>query len=774
MENKHFIYSNNDHIMQLSLNQNISLDWRIGYHNTEAEQPAKWYASTVPGAVQLDVMIAENYKQPWWYADNATQFTWMENVWFTYKTIFKKPELKNGERLFFFSKGIDYQFKIYLNQILLWQQEGMFTYVNLDLTDVLQENNELKIVLFPVPDLGFNDSDFVGAYRRNAAKSAKPAVSYGWDFHPRLITRGIWDDTYLAIRMPTRISDVSVDYDLNDDLTRANLQAILEGEQLQGSSFKWVVKDPQGRIVMEKQEVLTGDRQTIDGELSDIQLWWLNGYGTPNLYTNEFTLLNSNNQILEQHTCKTGFRKIRLMMNDGAWQREGNFPKSRAVVPMSLEVNNRRVFAKGSNWVPPDVFAAAMTPDLYKEQLVLAEKADFNILRVWGGGVVNKESFFDFCDELGLLVWQEFPLSCNDYPNDAHYLKVLEQEARSIINRVKKHACLALWSGGNELFNSWSGMTDQSWALRLLNSLCFQLDPKTPFIATSPLFGEGHGHYVFFDSDLNEEVFRWMPTAQNTAYTEFGVPSAANLEVLKSFLPENELFPPKKKSLWEFHGAFGVWGENAQLQLPTLEKYFGMPDSLDELVKYSQLLQCEGEKCVFEEARRQKPFCSMALNWCFQEPWPTAANLSLINYPNEIKPAYYHVADACRPILASIRIPKFVWKEGEDFSCDLFMLNDTYDALPNEKVTVVMQYDGREKELLSWNCPGAEGFMNIQGPSVLAKIPTMKTDLFSIQLRVEGKPEYNSSYMLMFSGENVQKIFPSNEYYQGIKEIFEN
>jgi beta-mannosidase len=157
----------------------------------------------------------------------------------------------------------------------------------------------------------------------------------------------------------------------------------------------------------------------------------------------------------------------------------------------------------------------------------------------------------------------------------------------------------------------------------------------------------------------------------------------------------------------------------------------------------------------------------MALNWCYQEPWPAAVNNSLINWPNEIKPAYYHVATACRLVLASVRIPKFEWKEGESFSCDLFMLNDSYDKLANEKVKVFIQYDGTEKELISWDCPGADGFRNIKGPSVQTKIPQMKSNLFSIQVRVEGKPQYNSTYMLLFSGKNVQKQFPTNDYYQG-------
>ena len=157
----------------------------------------------------------------------------------------------------------------------------------------------------------------------------------------------------------------------------------------------------------------------------------------------------------------------------------------------------------------------------------------------------------------------------------------------------------------------------------------------------------------------------------------------------------------------------------------------------------------------------------MALNWCYQEPWPSVANNNLINWPNEIKPAYYHVANACRPVLASVRIPKFEWREGEDFSCELFMLNDTYNVLPAANVKIFIEYDGQEKELLSWDCPGADGFKNAKGPVASIKIPQMKTNIFSIRIRVDGKPEYNSSYTLLFAGDNIQKVFPSKEYYEG-------
>jgi beta-mannosidase len=258
-----------------------------------------------------------------------------------------------------------------------------------------------------------------------------------------------------------------------------------------------------------------------------------------------------------------------------------------------------------------------------------------------------------------------------------------------------------------------------------------------------------------------------MSAVRKTAYTEFGVPGASNINVLKGFIPANELFPPKNGGTWELHHGMGVWREESWLELSTLEKYFGKLQSLEELVQYSQLLQCEGLKFIYEEARRQKPFCSMALNWCYQEPWPSAANNNLINWPNEIKPAYYHVTAACRPVLASIRAQKFEWREGEDFACDLYLLNDSYDMTGKNRITVTLQYDGTEKELMAWECPGAEPFTNIQGPTAHIRIPSMKSNLFTISVKVDGQSEYNSTYVFLFSGENIQKCFPPKEYYEG-------
>ncbi len=741
------------------------LKWEVGYHQTEDLSPEKWFPSIIPGAVQLDVMKAENYKQPYWYGNNVQQFDWMEDWYFTYKTTFDKPLLKHGQRVFFHSKGIDYQFKIFLNGNRIYEQEGMFTYVDIDLTSHLKEKNELKVLIMPVPKIK-EASEYVPrteTYRQNARESVKPAVSYGWDWHPRLVTRGIWDETYLEIRNESNINNVDFTYRLSDDLKKASIDLFLKGSHLNGKNYKWLLKDKTGSIVIEKEGVLNTKINKISAQLNNPELWWPNGYGDPVLYENEIFLYDEDGAVLDEKKKNIGFRRVRLIMNEGEWERTGDFPKTRNRSPASLEVNGLRIFAKGSNWVHPEIFVGLITPETYEKQIQLAKDANFNLLRVWGGGITNKESFFDYCDKKGIMVWQEFPLACNNYSNESKYLSVLEQEATSIINRVKEHPCLAVWSGGNELFNSWSRMTEQSLSLRLLNSLCYQMTPDIPFIYTSPLYGMGHGGYVFYDESNSKgpEVFQWMAKEDKTAYTEFGISSLSSLETLKKIIPQDELFPPKSGTSWEIHHAFEAWGKDSWLQLPFLEKYFGKIESIEELVYYSQLSQSEGLKFIYEEARRQKPYCSMALNWCFQEPWPTAANNSLINWPNEIKPAYYEVANACRPVLSSLKVSKFLWSEGDEFSGELFILNDTYNSIPAGKLKVTMIYDGGKKiSIAEWDYGKCKPFENQRGPIVSVKLPALKKGLFKIEIDVIGNSNLNSTYTFLCQGENVKEIIP--------------
>jgi len=300
-------------------------------------------------------------------------------------------------------------------------------------------------------------------------------------------------------------------------------------------------------------------------------------------------------------------------------------------------------------------------------------------------------------------------------------------------------------------------MNDQSLALRLLNSQCLDLDPNSPFIATSPLMGMGHGNYVFRDLETKEEVFSNMARAHNTAYTEFGIPSPASVEVLKTIIPKDELWPPKPGTSWESHHAYKAWVGDTWLCQNIIEDYFGVSNTLEELVANGQLLQCEGYKCIYEEARRQKPYCSMAINWCYQEPWPTAANNSLINYPAIKKPGFFAVKNACRPVLASARFSKFKWTEGETFFADLWILNDLPKDLPVGKVKIKIVTVNSEMELLVWEFKGMKANENQAGPTARCKLPAWTTYRFKVILEVENHPEYNSEYTFAYQPRTVER-----------------
>lgn len=721
------------------------LVWSVGHAESAKDIPTTMVPATVPGAVQLDWAKATgmpDYK----VGDNFKQYAWTWKKYWRYRTELSLPNLKDGERLYFVSKGIDYDYDILLDNKLIYSHEGMFTPVEIDLTGKVTPGALLEILIKPAPDSGDRST-----LRSPANSSAKPAVSYGWDWHPTLIPLGIWDETYLEVRPESHFRDVDFDYVLEDDLTVAHITLSASLSRLPaGARVEFILDGPDGGMVL-RQSQEANETVFFMPHLPCPQLWWPHDHGAQNRYTATVRLLSAGNTVIDTRQVKTGFRKVRLVMHENAWDMYGECPATQHPDPFTLEINNRAIFAKGSNWVAPEIFPGLITEETYRPLLEAAKGAHFNLLRSWGGAMLSKDSFFDLCDALGLMVWQEFPLSCNCHPDKPEYIQVLDKESRSMIARVRHHPCRVLWCGGNELFNSWSRMTEQSHALRLLNRNCFDLDRHTPFIYTSPIYGVRHGDYRFL-MPYGEDAFAIFQRHKATAYVEYGCPGPADADYLRTFIPEEELFPPREGTAWEWHHALKAWDADLGSWLfpETIAHYFGEADSLEALVAQGQWLQCEGYKALFEEARRQKPVCSMALNWCYNEPWPCAANNSIISYPNRLKSAYYAVKAACRPVMASARIPKFDWKQGEVFSCELWLLNDRYKAEKAGEVRAELQVDdGQPLPLGSWKFSQLEPNKNQQGPAVSLRLPDTPFKKLTLRLRVVGRPDWDSSYELI-------------------------
>jgi len=341
------------------------------------------------------------------------------------------------------------------------------------------------------------------------------------------------------------IRGAQLNFVVADSLQQAAVTLYVHGGNNADTHLRWQIVDPAGKVVVKVDKPIGEKHPLFSDAINNPVLWWPHDHGKQARYESILQRLDAKGKIIEERRQKFGLRRVRLVMNEGAWKEPRDFPMSRSTPPITLEINGRRIFAKGSNWVSPDIFPGTLSRATYEPQLKLVKQNHMNIVRLWGGAPVQKEAFYDLCDELGIMVWQEFPLACNTYPDCPRYLIFLDQESKSIILRLRQHPCVVLWCGGNELFNNWSSMTDQSHALRLLNANCYELDRNTPFLPTSPVMGMGHGHYAFRDPDHGREAWNYFQESRCTAYTEFGMPGVASEKTLRLFMPESELFPPR-------------------------------------------------------------------------------------------------------------------------------------------------------------------------------------------------------------------------------------
>ncbi len=743
------------------------LHWNVGHTRNPDDTAVERVPAMVPGAVQLDWARAKGWGD-FFFGDNWWRYLWMEDEFWSYVSRLDLPCVEEGHRLIFVCRGVDYRFLVRLNGVELYRSEGMFTPFEIDLTGRAVTGDRLEVLVYPAPksmptpsdlttgeesgqDVPYSKLRFFRINGRDQAnQSCKPAVSYGWDFHPRLIPLGIWDETYLELRPSCHMRDVETRYTLADDLSTAEVGVEIRLSEAGPGTLRWRMLNPRGQVCLESEASASQSPLTLRAKLDAPALWWPNGQGDAALYLSRVELCDHQGLVVQRVDAMVGFRTVRLVTHPATWVEPSEFPKSRSVPPITLEVNGRRIFCKGSNWVNPHVFPGVITEDTYRHLLELVKNANMNLLRCWGGAIVNKESFFELCDRMGIMVWQEFPLACARYEGTPDYLKVLNQESCSIIHRLRRHPCVAIWCGGNELFNGWSKMTDQDLAIRLLNRNCYDLDPSRPFLPTSPVMGMGHGHYLFRDAQ-GLEVFQIQSQSKCTAYTEFGCPGPSSAEDLRKIIPEQDLFPPRAGTAWETHHAFNAWVEGSWLQKEVMEDYFGPSGSLEQFVEHGQRLQAEGYKCIFEEARRQKPTCSMALNWCFNEPWPSAVNNNLISWPSTPKPAYVAVAASCRPVLASARIPKFRWKAGETFSVELGMLSDLPEKTEGGPMEAWLRIGQQEEQLLlRWEVPSLEANVNIAGPIVRYVLPPVAAREMVLSLRMPDNPDRDSQYTLMY------------------------
>ena len=648
------------------------LKWLVA-HSADGKQFEKPYPALVPGNAQWDYARAHRFAHNWDYASNFHKFDGLEDGYWRY-TAEIPPRPAGYTQTTFTALGIDYICEIFFNNERLRMHEGMFSPISLVLPDS-EEGGTLTVLIHPIPKhpLDADDRNITSGnlppWRSEGDRIVKPVMQYGWDNRPRVIMQGIWDEAFVTFCKDVRFTDCTLTYALSGPIVKCRADVHVRFDcKATGGTVRYRVCDKKGTLY-------EGYSPEID--LASASLWYPWTHGKQPLYTLTAELLDASGAVVDSYTRRVGFRRAELTTVKQQWREPQDFPKGRSTPPFTVTINGIQIFAKGANWCSPEMFAHKLTRARYREMLRSVKDCNMNFLRMHAGSEVCREPFFELCDEMGILLWQEFPLACNRYADDPHYLAILEQEATAVVRRLRTHPSVVLWCGGNELFNSWSKMTEQSHALRLLNKVCFEQDPHTPYINTSPIMGVHHGFYQFYSDKGEGDVMQIYRRCHSTAYPECGVCGMSDSEMIRAILPpeEHELLMDNQN--YRDHFAFGTWKKESWACKETNQMYFGKTDRLDDHIAYSRYLQYVGMPYVFEEARRQAPYCSMALMWCYNDVLRVVASSSLISYPTAPKPAYGRVRDALAGVTPSLRHDTYLYERDATFTGEVHLLNDT-------------------------------------------------------------------------------------------------
>jgi beta-mannosidase len=649
--------------------------WRDA-HKPGTRDVLGWRRATVPGSVQHDLWQAGAIPNPY-YDRNSLLIEWVPARTWLYKKSFTVDPLQPGRRVQLRFEGVDYSGRFFLNGEFLGAHTGMFTPVTFDVTAGLHygAENLLAVVLDPAPV----EQPQVGYTSR--VRTNKSRMGYWWDFCPRLIHLGLWDAVSLEVTGPVRLEDVFVQPRLAADHRQAG---VVVASELQSLSPAGAVIETtilyQGATVATNGTDYTlasgSNRLETTLEIPDPEIWWPNGQGRQPLYEAQV-------RVLLDGACSAQ-RTVRFGIRDISWTRNAtNDPTAR---PYTLLVNGQRTYANGWNWVPIDALYGVERPEKLAHLIELARRADVNLLRVWGGGLIEREAFYDLCDRHGILVWQEFCQSSsgieNTPPDDPAFIAMLAAEARQIIPRRRNHASLALWCGGNELMDAGGRPIAEQDApiLAALRDAVQELDPGRAWLPASPSGrvtnntleniaadpGGLHDVHGPWEHQGLQKQYALYNAGTCLLHSEFGVEGLTNLATLEHCLPPESRWPVSRANPAWFHTA--AWW----LKEKTLAETFGELPDLAATVRASQFLQAEGLRYAIEAGRRRQWQSSGTLPWQFNEAYPNAACTSAVDYYGRPKPAYYAVARAYAPLHVTARFPRQAWAGQARFEAEIW------------------------------------------------------------------------------------------------------
>jgi len=595
----------------------------------------------VPGDNYGALLRAGKIPDPY-YGTQENDVQWVaEKVWVFEREFAVDESWFEESSIYLSCDSLDTLAEVRINDSLVGTSDNMFVRQRYEVKPALRAGqNRISICMKPVaPEIAERKQRLgtplpTGVVGRLQSLNLLRKVQChgGWDWGPCLPVSGIYGEIYLGATSLARIEYVSCSQSHEPGRCTVDVRVQVHGV----TSGRAQLSVSLGEVETAADVDVRPGLQTCKARVvvDQPELWWPAGQGAQPLYPLTVRL---GEEIVRK---RLGLRTIEIACEPG----------------LSVHVNGRGIFGKGANWVPAGALPVEHTPERYRELLRSAASANMNMLRVWGGGQYESDLFYDLCDEMGILVWQDFMFACSPYPWDDWFCDSVREEVKYQVRRLRDHACIALWCGDNEVLHSfqWSPMSRDNPELYAagyarLNSVIAEAaresDPQRLFWPGSPSNGPStlprdcnnpeRGDVHYWDVWHGDQSFEVARTVVPGFCSEFGFQSFPAMEAIRKFCPEEQWSPTSP--VMNHHQRSPNGNERI---VETMERYFRRPESFESFVWLSQILQGLGLKSMVEYWRTLRPRCMGTLYWQLNDVWPVAS-WSSIEHSGRFKPLHY-------------------------------------------------------------------------------------------------------------------------------------
>ncbi len=746
----------------------ISSNWIFRQADKE-----EWLPATVPGCVHTDLLASGKIEDPF-YRLNEHKLQWIDKVNWEYKTSFNiDPDAIKRDRIALDFKGLDTYADVFVNGTQVLSADNMFREWLVDVKPQAKEGtNELRILfrspiveglkkydangyVIPVSDNDqavngeVPDGKMVSVYTRKAG------YHFGWDWGPRLVSSGLWRPVYLTVWDDARIENLQLKQNSVSE-KEAKLTAVFEIEGNSENQATVTIENDGNELARAEIKLTKGiSTYPVDFKIENPKLWWTNGLGEAYLY-NIKGKLEIGKRITEKSE-RIGIRTLELIRD-----------KDVNGTSFYFKLNGVPVFMKGANYIPNDIFETRVTDEMYQKVIHTSKISNFNMLRIWGGGIYESDRLYDLCDQNGILVWQDFMFACAMFPGDAAFLENVKQEATDNIKRLRNHPSIALWCGNNEILAAWFGWgwkqkeeakskenADKIWKSyadifhHILPDAVAANDPGRSYWDSSPSAGIGipsdlaNGDDHYWGVWWGKDPFKMYATHIARFMSEYGFQSFPEMKTVKQYAtPEDyDIFSDVMKS----HQRSSIG--NGTIEYYMLQDY-KKPKNFEAFLYVNHVLQAEGIKFALEGHRRAAPFCMGSLFWQINDCWPVAS-WSSTDYYQRWKALQYFAKKGFEPVLVS------PYTDKDSLKVDI--INDKLIEIKAQLVVKVLDFDGKE----------------IWRDSNEVTVPANSSNTFFGTKTVEflKKVQANKQFLVVELLENSIVISNNTLYFKAIKDV---